>query len=98
MTRKKSSACKAVKPELAAEMQLPSAPTGPRLFRPSQVPGEVEPVLSESRPRSPVPGSKSGDNTMHLAQNATLFHRHPKNPILSAADWPYGINCVFNAG
>lgn len=27
-----------------------------------------------------------------------LFQRHPKNPILSASDWPYGINSVFNAG
>ena len=31
-------------------------------------------------------------------QSETLFHRHPKNPILTAADWPYGINSVFNAG
>jgi predicted GH43/DUF377 family glycosyl hydrolase len=28
----------------------------------------------------------------------TLFHRHPSNPILSAADWPYPIHSVFNAG
>jgi hypothetical protein len=37
---------------------------------------------------------------MHVAhnQNETLLHRHPKNPILTAADWPYGINTVFNAG
>ncbi|HEY65204.1 MAG TPA: glycosidase [Caldilineae bacterium] len=27
-----------------------------------------------------------------------LFHRHPKNPILSAADWPYPVNSVFNPG
>jgi len=27
-----------------------------------------------------------------------LFHRHPRNPILTAADWPYPINSVFNAG
>ena len=33
-------------------------------------------------------------NTLHQ----TLFHRHPKNPILSAAEWPYPINTVFNAG
>lgn len=26
----------------------------------------------------------------------TLFHRHPRNPILTAADWPYAINSVFN--
>src|SRR5512140_472016 len=28
----------------------------------------------------------------------TLLHRHPSNPILSSADWPYSINSVFNAG
>ncbi len=26
-----------------------------------------------------------------------LFRRHPRNPILTAADWPYPINTVFNA-
>ena len=25
-----------------------------------------------------------------------LFHRHPSNPILTAADWPYPVNTVFN--
>lgn len=29
---------------------------------------------------------------------ATLFHRHPKNPILTAADWPYPVHTVFNPG
>jgi predicted GH43/DUF377 family glycosyl hydrolase len=28
----------------------------------------------------------------------TLFHRHPKNPILTPDEWPYPINTVFNAG
>lgn len=27
-----------------------------------------------------------------------LFHRHAKNPILSAGDWPYPAHTVFNAG
>ena len=27
-----------------------------------------------------------------------LFCRHPGNPILSAADWPYQVNSVFNPG
>jgi predicted GH43/DUF377 family glycosyl hydrolase len=27
-----------------------------------------------------------------------LFHRHPDNPILSAGDWPYPVNTVFNPG
>ncbi len=31
-------------------------------------------------------------------QATELFHRHEDNPILSAADWPYAINSVFNPG
>jgi beta-1,2-mannobiose phosphorylase / 1,2-beta-oligomannan phosphorylase len=31
-------------------------------------------------------------------QHAELFHRNKLNPILSAADWPYPVNSVFNAG
>jgi predicted GH43/DUF377 family glycosyl hydrolase len=27
-----------------------------------------------------------------------IFHRHKLNPILTAANWPYPINSVFNAG
>lgn len=27
-----------------------------------------------------------------------LFHRHPLNPILTVADWPYPANTVFNPG
>jgi predicted GH43/DUF377 family glycosyl hydrolase len=27
-----------------------------------------------------------------------LLKRHPKNPILTAADWPYPVHTVFNAG
>jgi predicted GH43/DUF377 family glycosyl hydrolase len=27
-----------------------------------------------------------------------LLHRHPKNPILRAADWPYPVHTVFNPG
>jgi predicted GH43/DUF377 family glycosyl hydrolase len=27
-----------------------------------------------------------------------LFHRHPGNPILTAADWPYPAHTVFNPG
>lgn len=28
----------------------------------------------------------------------TLFHRHEKNPILTAADWSYPAHSVFNPG
>lgn len=31
-------------------------------------------------------------------QHHELFHRHQLNPILTAADWPYPINSVFNPG
>lgn len=27
-----------------------------------------------------------------------LFHRHPKNPVLVAKDWPYDVHTVFNPG
>jgi predicted GH43/DUF377 family glycosyl hydrolase len=27
-----------------------------------------------------------------------LFRRHPQNPILTAADWPYPVHSVFNPG
>lgn len=27
-----------------------------------------------------------------------IFERHPNNPILTAHDWPYPVNSVFNAG
>ena len=29
---------------------------------------------------------------------AELFYRHGGNPILTARDWPYAVNTVFNAG
>jgi predicted GH43/DUF377 family glycosyl hydrolase len=31
-------------------------------------------------------------------QQDALFHRHKLNPILTAADWPYPANSVFNPG
>jgi predicted GH43/DUF377 family glycosyl hydrolase len=30
--------------------------------------------------------------------NDVLLHRHARNPILTAADWPYAVHTVFNAG
>jgi predicted GH43/DUF377 family glycosyl hydrolase len=27
-----------------------------------------------------------------------LFHRHPQNPVLTAAQWPYPVSSVFNPG
>lgn len=88
MSQRKSSACDAAMPGTA----------GPKLFAPSSLPGET--ALSESISRAPVsaPRSSNGSTTARGAhQHETLFHRHPRNPILTAADWPYGINSVFNA-
>jgi predicted GH43/DUF377 family glycosyl hydrolase len=31
-------------------------------------------------------------------QHPRLFHRHKLNPILTANDWPYPVNSVFNPG
>ena len=28
----------------------------------------------------------------------SLFERHPSNPILTSADWPYRANTIFNPG
>ena len=32
------------------------------------------------------------------SRNPPLIERHPDNPILTAADWPYRANTVFNPG
>jgi predicted GH43/DUF377 family glycosyl hydrolase len=46
--------------------------------------------------------SPVADATQQIDPNtnaeASLFTRHPGNPILSRKDWPYPINSVFNAG
>src|SRR6188768_3460707 len=33
-----------------------------------------------------------------IRKHSELFQRHASNPILTAADWPYVVNSVFNAG
>jgi predicted GH43/DUF377 family glycosyl hydrolase len=33
-----------------------------------------------------------------MREPSALLRRHGKNPILSAADWPYPVHSVFNAG
>ena len=38
--------------------------------------------------------SRKNNNQHH----ADLFRRHARNPLISAADWPYPVNSVFNAG
>jgi predicted GH43/DUF377 family glycosyl hydrolase len=38
------------------------------------------------------------DYLHHNKHFVELFKRHPDNPILTAGDWPYAANSVFNAG
>ncbi len=35
---------------------------------------------------------------MPNGESQALFTRHPKNPILTASDWPYRVHTVFNPG
>lgn len=35
---------------------------------------------------------------MSQSNHGEMFRRHPANPILSAAEWPYPIHTVFNPG
>ena len=35
---------------------------------------------------------------MEKSEPEPLLRRHPTNPILTSADWPYAVNSVFNAG
>lgn len=35
---------------------------------------------------------------MASSKRTELIHRHPSNPILTAADWPYPVHSVFNPG
>jgi len=36
--------------------------------------------------------------TVHKVRHESLFLRHAGNPILTADNWPYPVNSVFNAG
>src|SRR5262245_51733167 len=35
---------------------------------------------------------------LHRSDSRTLFERHAANPLLTAANWPYPCNSVFNPG
>ena len=37
-------------------------------------------------------------NPAWLRQQEALFERHRANPLLTAEDWPYAVNTIFNAG
>ena len=44
------------------------------------------------------PVMRDNFETVVKSRYETLFTRHAGNPILTAQDWPYPINSVFNAG
>jgi predicted GH43/DUF377 family glycosyl hydrolase len=50
--------------------------------------------MTEYRGREPRRRFTDMRNPLHV----NLFHRHPGNPLLTAADWPYPVNSVFNCG
>ena len=41
---------------------------------------------------------ESADAAQHNRHVPDLFRRHPDNPLLTAADWPYAAHTVFNPG
>jgi predicted GH43/DUF377 family glycosyl hydrolase len=41
---------------------------------------------------------RNGDLILTQTRFRDLFQRQPENPILSASDWPYLANSVFNPG
>jgi len=100
MTHKRPSAPATPAPELAAALENQPVLAGPKRFKPAAGDGKGQTMLPNVPDRTPAARSRPSGNTMQAVshQAETLFHRHPKNPILTAADWPYDINCVFNAG
>ena len=45
-----------------------------------------------------VPGTSDAVVTPSESRYPALFTRHARNPILTAEQWPYPVNSVFNAG
>lgn len=45
-----------------------------------------------------APGSQFAAGRSQNRYVPDLFHRHPSNPLLTAADWPYPAHTVFNPG
>jgi len=58
------------------------------------------PQLYFVRPGLAVPGGRLDLFFMKeiMIEHESLFKRYAGNPILSAKDWPYSMNSVFNAG
>src|SRR3979411_2068607 len=45
-----------------------------------------------------IADTESADPMRENPYVPNLFRRHPGNPLLSAADWPYAAHSVFNPG
>ena len=75
----------------------PSADARAAVAKPEQKGTLLAADRAKSRPAvAPEPARPGRTSTMH--EEAELFHRHPGNPVLSAADFPYPMNSVFNPG
>jgi predicted GH43/DUF377 family glycosyl hydrolase len=78
----------------------PARLAGPKLYTPPSYTTDPADAVPNPPVSTPGDGPREYVPTMSSTQNQheTLFHRHPKNPILSPMDWPYPVNTVFNAG
>src|SRR5215470_6734281 len=60
--------------------------------------------MSEESTTTPNVSQEVSQSTRHAVapfqrrRERSLFTRHPGNPLLTAADWPYACNSVFNPG
>src|SRR5437588_1496868 len=55
-------------------------------------------TVSINRSSTLWPDNESAKTTRENSFVPNLFRRHPGNPLLSAADWPYAAHSVFNPG
>src|SRR5262249_51202006 len=98
MTLQKSLSCESTATEASPPAAIQAGTAGARFLRSKAASGKTQ-VGSPDIPgkgAGPTPHGTSMQTAFHHPMS--LFSRHPKNPILSAADWPYDINSVFNAG
>src|SRR5436305_969460 len=95
MTQHQSSAVEVATPHQYLVGDLPAATASPKLSRTGN--RAVQGIPHKGLSPAPTVGQSSPGKIMYSTphQTETLFFRHAKNPILTAADWPYSINCVF---
>ena len=80
-------------PAVAATVYIPTARTRIRARSPPWP--FSSPCWSCAWPRTTFILRRREPNEQHTRE---LFHRHKLNPILTAANWPYPVNTVFNPG